>query len=76
MTRNYQSAADAARILGVSDRTVRSYAEKYEWFGCKLGHSETWVFTKDEIDRMFILPRPGRGRPKKIKPVEPVESVE
>lgn len=61
--RTYATVQDAARRLGVSERTVRNLCEEYEWFGGKLGTSATWVLTEPEIAKMQVTPRKGPGRP-------------
>jgi len=68
--RIYFSVKDAAKRLAIAERTVRTLASRYDWFGAPLGEDEEdecrpWVFTAEEVNRMAITPRPGPGRPRK-----------
>jgi len=65
--KTYLGVEDASSQLDVPERTIRGWAERFEWFGGKLGDPITgaWVFTQEEIDRMRSMPKLKRGRPKK-----------
>jgi len=67
---NYLSVRDVARKLNMAERTVRELADKYDWFGEPLGEDtgvsgRPWVFVREEVDRMALMPRQGPGRPRK-----------
>lgn len=65
----YLSVKDAARQLGIAERTVRGLANQYDWFGSPLGLEDgdyrPWVFSSEDVERMQKTPRPGVGRPRK-----------
>jgi len=61
----YKTAQQVAEVLGVTERTIRNYAERYEWFGGRLGNTGSWVFTDEEVERILVMPRPSAGRPRK-----------
>lgn len=60
----YLNAQQVASQLGYSERMIRIYADRYDWFGGRLGNTTgSWVFTQDEVDRMRTTSRPSAGRP-------------
>ena len=63
----FHSVKDVARQLSMSERTVRSLADQYEWFGKPLGSEPgaPWVFTTEMVDTMRTTPRREPGRPRK-----------
>lgn len=68
----YLSAAMVGEQLEYSERMIRNYAEKYDWFGGRIGENGAWVFTQDEVDRLRNFPRPTAGRPR--NPIVATES--
>jgi len=74
---SYLSVKDAARQLGIAERTVRELATQYEWFGTPLGLDagegrRPWVFTQVDIEKMRKTPRKGPGRPRKPIVADPI----
>ena len=54
------TAAEAAKILGLSKESMRAYATRY---GVGTKHGRDWLFTKEDIEA--IRSRRGKfGRPK------------
>ena len=64
--------AEAAKIVGVSPRSIRRYAKAGKLPGMLVG-AETWVFQRGVVAAFAAMPRRGpgypKGRPRKPKNV-------